>query len=143
MEINRQYFRLILSLAALSLSLAACHGASPGSTGYVPPGSAMSLPQQNVGIAPNGEERGEVVSSCGTRIRIVLAGILNCHFREGGDHDVRWKLQDHTQGLILLSPTSGGRFTKVTITGLVIGSGYFVVRADDGKKLTVNVKVTL
>ncbi|HEY6326440.1 MAG TPA: hypothetical protein VIW73_08030 [Candidatus Cybelea sp.] len=96
------------------------------------------------GILPNGEERGELFSSCGHHIRIVLAGIVNCRFHEVGDSkkDV-FTLKNDTQGLILISPLTGNRYTTFTITALVIGSGHFTVNDGAGDRLTVTVRVSL
>jgi hypothetical protein len=103
----------------------------------------MSPLQQTEAIAPNGEERGEILSSCGRRIHVIVAGIVNCHFRLGGDRDATFTLIDHTHGLILISPTTGNRTTKFTITGVLVGSGYFIVRSDNDRRLRVRVRVTL
>lgn len=138
-----QHSRLVMGMAVLSLLLAACHGGSSGTAPYVPASSA-STQTFDRGITSNNEERGELFSSCGHHIRIVLAAIVNCRFHEvgGGSKDV-FTLKNDTRGLILISPGSGTRDTKFTITGLVLGSGHFTV--NDGKKdhLTVTVRVRL
>jgi len=139
-----QRLRLATGIAALSLILAACHGGSSGTAPYVPAnGTSPQVGDQ--GLAPNDNDRGEIRSSCGHHVRIVLAGIINCRFHEVGDRDALFTLKNDTQGLILISPMSGNRNTKFTITGLVIGSGHFIVRAagDKGHRLFVTVRVVL
>ncbi len=141
---NRQRLRLVTGMAALSLILAACHGGSSGTAPYVP-SSSTSSQVGDQGLAPNDNDRGEIRSSCGHHVHIVVAGIINCRFHEVGDRDAHFTLKNDTHGLILISPMSGNRHTKFTITGLVVGSGHFTVRAggDPGHRLFVTVKVTL
>jgi hypothetical protein len=141
MELNRQLLRVVIGLAALSLSLAACHSSSSGS--YVPPSSGVSAPQADLRVSPAHEEHGEITSSCGNHIRIKVAGILNCRFWEAGYGKATLTLQDHTNGLILISPKTGTRHTNFTITGVLVGSGYFVVQGAAGSSLKVTVKVSL
>ncbi len=134
--------RLVTGMAALSLILAACHGGSSGTAPYVPAGGTSFQQAVDRGITP-GEEHGELFSTCGHHIHIVLLGIVNCHFHERGDRSDRVTLKNNTQGLILISPMSGNGHTKFSITGLLVGSGHFTVY--DGRKnsLVVTVKVTL
>ena len=129
-------------MAALSLILAACHGGSSGTAPYVPAGGTSFQQVVDRGITP-GEEHGELFSSCGLHIHIMLAGSVNCHFHERGNRSDRVTLKNHTHGLILISPTSGNGHTKFSITGLVVGSGHITIQ--DGRKntLVVAVKVTL
>lgn len=139
-----QRLRLVTGLAVLSLILAACHGGSSGTAPYLPSSGISSQQSLDRGIVPNGEERGELFSSCGHHIRIVLAGIVNCRFHEvGGSLKDVFTLKNYTQGLILISPSSGTRYTTFTITGLVIGSGHFTVHDGRGDRLAVTVRVTL
>lgn len=144
MEFNRQVMRLTTGLVAIALGLAACRGASPTSPQYVPSGtSGISSSQLHLAVSPAAGEHGELISTCGKHIKVTIAGIVSCHFREGGivRKDI-FTLHDHTNGLILISPTSGGRATKFTITGLVLGTGYFTVN-DDKDSLRITVRVTL
>lgn len=136
---------LLTGIAALSLILAACHGGSSGTAPYLPGDGASAQRATGRGIAPNDSDRGEILSSCGHRIRIVLAGIVNCRFHEIGGRHAVFTLKNATHGLILISPTTGDRRTTFTITGLVIGSGHFTVRAggDRTHRLLVAVRVTL
>ena len=128
----RQRLRLVTGMTVLSLILGACHGGSSGTAPYLPSAAPA-----------NHEQAGALYSSCGTHIRIVLAGIVNCSFREGGvRHDV-FTLKNHTQGLVLISPLTGNERTQFTITGLVIGSGHFTVHDGKGDRLFVSVRVTL
>jgi hypothetical protein len=99
MEFNRRLSRLVTGSAALVLILTACHGASSGTPSYLPTGSSGISTQQQLdrGIAPAGEERGEMFSSCGHHVRIILAGIVTCRFHEVGDRDAAFTLKNHTQ----------------------------------------------
>jgi hypothetical protein len=145
MEFSRRLSRLVIGSAALALILTACHGASSGTPSYLPTGSSGISTQQQLdrGIAPAGEEHGEMFSSCGHHVRIILAGIVTCRFHEVGDRDAAFTLKNHTQGLILISPMTGNRHTKFTITGLVLGTGSFTVSAGKGHRITVTVHVVL
>jgi hypothetical protein len=131
--------------AALALSIVACHGQSAGTPSYLPAGSSGISTQQQLdrGIAPAGEERGEMFSSCGHHVRIILLGIVTCRFHEVGDRDAAFTLKNNTQGLILISPMTGNRGTKFTITGLLVGTGSFTVSAGKGHHITVTVRVLL
>jgi hypothetical protein len=130
---TKQGLRLVTGMAALSLILAACHDGSSGTAPYLPASSTSF------------QQAGDIRSSCGLHIRIVLAGIVNCRFREIGDRNAVFTLKNDTHGLILISPTTGSRHTVFTITGLVIGSGHFTVHAGNGRthRLVVTVRVTL
>ncbi len=143
-HLSIQRLRLFTGIVAVSLFLAACHGGSSGTAPYVP-SSSLSSQAGDQGLAPNDNDRGEIRPSCGHHVHIVLAGIINCRFHEIGDRDALFTLKNDTHGLILISPMSGNRHTKFTITGLVVGSGHFTVRAkgDPGHVLVVTVKVTL
>jgi hypothetical protein len=145
MEFSRRLSRLVIGSAALALILTACHGASSGTPSYLPTGSSGISTQQQLdrGIAPAGEEHGEMFSSCGHHVRIILAGIVTCRFHEVGDRDAAFTLKNHTQGLILISPMTGNRHTKFTITGLVLGTGRFTVSAGKAHRITVTVHVVL
>ncbi len=139
-----QRVRWVTGMVSLSLILAGCHGGSSGTAPSLPASGASSQQSLDRGIVPSYEERGELFSSCGYHIRIVLAGIVNCRFHEvgGGRKDV-FTLKNDTHGLILISPMTGNRNTTFTITALVVGSGHFTV--NDGKRdyLTVTVRVSL
>jgi hypothetical protein len=144
MEVHWQPLRLVSGSVAFALGLAACHGSPGGSAPYLPGGSSGISSQSHPGAAPNTEERGEIISSCGRHIRIMVAGIVNCRFREPGYGDNSpFTLHNHTQGLILISPSSGSSDTKFTITGVLVGSGFFIVKDNRGHHLTVFVRVRL
>jgi hypothetical protein len=145
MEFSRRLSRLVIGSAALALILTACHGASSGTPSYLPTGSSGISTQQQLdrGIAPAGEEHGEMFSSCGHHVRIILAGIVTCRFHEVGDRDANFTVKNNTQGLILISPMTGNRSTKFTIVGLVLGTGSFTVSAGKGHRITVTVHVVL
>ena len=144
MESSRHILRLIAGSAAFVLLLTACQGGSPPSNGqYLPSGAAgMSAPNGPV-ITPAGGERHEIVSTCGNRIKIKVAGILKCRFHEGGYDDKAFTITNNTNGLVLISRKRVNGDQKVTITGLVVGSGYFTVADKKGHTLIVHVKVSL
>ncbi|MBV9028516.1 MAG: hypothetical protein JO311_07835, partial [Candidatus Eremiobacteraeota bacterium] len=54
-------------------------------------------------ITPAGE-RGEIVSTCGNRVKIKVAGILKCRFHERGYDDKTFTITNNTNGLVLISP---------------------------------------
>jgi len=134
---------LVPGLAAASLILAACHGGSSETAPYLPANGMSSQQSADRGIQPDAD-RGELLSSCGHRIRIVLTGIVDCHFHELGasPKDV-FTLKNDTSGLILISPTTGNRHTTFTITALLVGAGHFTVKDGKRDRLVVKVRVTL
>jgi hypothetical protein len=145
MRFNLKRSGLTAAAAALSASMVACHGQSPGST-YVPSGStALSIPQTGAGLlAPDKKKKKvEIVSSCGQHVHIVIAGIVDCKFREQGYGDGTFTLTNDTKGIVIITPMSGTRATTFTILGALIGSGYFEVKDTRGHVLKVTVKVTL
>jgi hypothetical protein len=145
MRFNLKPIALAAGAAALSASLAACHGQSPGST-YVPTGSTdLSVSQAGPGLASpdKKQKKVEIVSSCGKHVHIVLAGIVDCKFREQGYGDGTFTLTNDTKGIVIISPMSGTRATTFTILGALVGSGYFEVKDTKGHVLKVTVKVTL
>jgi hypothetical protein len=135
--------RLLLGLAALLFGVVACHGGSSAGTPFVPQGSALSQSQPPLDLSPAHAPRGVIVSSCGTHIRIKIAGILNCRFREYGYHDGKFTVKNDTRGLVLFSPNSGNKHTTFTMIGLVAGSGFLVVHDSLHHVLVVHVRVTL
>jgi hypothetical protein len=143
MELNRQILRLVFGVAALSLGLMACHGSPSGGTAYMPASTGASAGGANFGVTPAREERGEVTSTCGKHIHIVVAGFVRCRFWDAGYGHAKFTLDDHTNGLILISPKTGGRHTPFTITGVLVGSGYFIAKDNFGHSLKVTVVVSL
>jgi hypothetical protein len=142
MRFNLRRIHVAAGAAALSLSIAACHGGSPGAS-YVPTGStAPSASQAGTGLAIPDAKR-KIVSSCGKHVRIVLLGVLDCKFKEAGYGNGTFTLTNDTKGLVLISPSSGTRATTFTIAGAVLGSGHFLVKDSKGRTLRVRVKVTL
>jgi hypothetical protein len=126
---------------ALSLSAVACHGQAAGSTGYVPTtATGLSVPSGDAGI--DNAAKGSITSTCGDRVHIVLAGFIDCRFKEKGYAGIL-KIYNHTKGLVGISPSSGTTKTKFTITGLVVGRGSFLVKDHRGNDLKVRVRVTL
>ncbi|HTA53944.1 MAG TPA: hypothetical protein VK755_04305 [Candidatus Acidoferrales bacterium] len=145
MRFNLKRSGLTAAAAALSASMVACHGQSPGST-YMPTGpTALSIPQTGAALpAPNKKQKKvEIVSSCGQHVHIVIAGIVDCKFREQGYGDGTFTLTNDTKGIVIITPMSGTRATTFTILGALIGSGYFEVKDTRGHVLKVTVKVTL
>ena len=126
---------------AFSLTLVACHGQMPGGPSYIPTNSAVSTSQLGGGIAPDTKRK--IVSSCGQHVHIVLAGIVDCKFREAGYGDGTFTLTNDTKGIVVISPSSGTRSTTFTILGALLGSGHFTVKDAKGRELRVTVKVTL
>lgn len=146
MKFNLNRIGLAAAAAALSAGMAACHGQLPGST-YVPAGStALSVPQAGAGLAAPDKKKKkkvEIVSSCGNHVHIVIAGIVDCKFREQGYGNGTFTLTNDTKGIVVITPMSGTRATTFTILGALIGSGYFEVKDSNGHVLKVTVKVTL
>ncbi len=146
MTFNLKRISITAGAAALSLSVVACHGQSPGGSGYVPPAStSFSAAQQSTGFATpdKKKEKIEIVSSCGKHVRIVLLGIIDCKFREENYGDGTFTLTNNTNGIVVISPSSGTRATTFTILGAVLGGGNFVVKDKKGHHLKVRVRVTL
>ncbi|MBV9233276.1 MAG: hypothetical protein JO030_04480 [Candidatus Eremiobacteraeota bacterium] len=142
MESYRHIFRLIAGPVAFALVLTACHGSSPGTGQYIPSGAA-GMTAQGGGITPAHAQRGEIISTCGKHVNIKVAGILKCRFHERGFDDKDFTLKDHTNGLIIISPTHVTDDQKTTITGVAVGSGHFTVKDTKGHHLKVTVKVSL
>jgi hypothetical protein len=82
----------------------------------------------------------KIVSSCGQHIKIVLLGIVQCRFHEQG-YSGSFNITNNTNGLIGITPMTGDKKTVFTVTGLLLGSGNFLVEDGNGVKLKVNVKV--
>jgi hypothetical protein len=88
-------------------------------------------------------DRSVIRSSCGHRIHVVVLGIVDCRFHESGYGNATFTLHDHTNGLVIISPTQGNKTTTFTITGAVVGNGFFTVKDGKGNKVRVRVRVTL
>lgn len=93
--------RLALALGIVLLLAVACQGRSTGAPGYVPAGAdSVASPQML---------QAKIISSCGTKIRIVLLGTVECKFHEN-NHPLRtFTLDDHTNGLTATSSTLSWR----------------------------------
>ena len=87
--------------------------------------------------------RAKIISSCGKHVHIVIAGIVDCKFREPGYGGGTFTLTNDTKGIVVISPSSGTKSTTFTILGALLGSGHFVVKDAKGRELRVTVKVTL
>ena len=125
--------RLALALGVVLLTGVACQGKSTSSAGYVPAGTGdVAAPQMM---------KAKIISSCGTKIRIVLLGSVECRFHEN-NHPLRtFTLVNHTNGLVSISPSSGTKLTTFTVTAILLGNGYFTVKDDDGNQLNVKLEV--
>jgi hypothetical protein len=122
--------------------MVACHGQTPGSSSYIPTNStALSESQSGQGLASPDVRK--IISSCGQHVHIVLAGIVDCKFREPGYGGGTFTLTNDTKGIVVISPSSGTKSTTFTILGALLGSGHFVVKDAKGRELRVRVKVTL
>lgn len=131
---------------SLLLGMVACHGQSPSSPGYLPTStSGVSAPQSvgddGIGI---GRLHDKIISLCGRRLDIIVAGVVRCKFLEKGYGDGRFLLHNHTKGLIFsLLPLTGTRKTKFLVTGIALGTGFFTVRDRHGNILKIRVRVHL
>ena len=125
MRFNLERFGLAAGAVAFSLTMAACHGQSPGNAGYAPTSSsALSAPQAGLGLGSPDSKR-KIVSSCGDHVHIVLAAIIDCKFRERGYGSGTFTLDNHTKGIVIISPSSGTKATTFTILGAVLGQRKF------------------
>lgn len=144
MRFSLKHFGFAAGTVALAAGMAACHGQSPGSAGYIPANSTVLSPQGGTGLAaPDAKKKVQIVSSCGKHVHIVLLGIIDCRFSEKGYGNGTFTLTNDTKGVVVISPMSGDQSTKFTILGALIGSGHFVVKDTNGRHLKVTVKVTL
>jgi hypothetical protein len=144
MRFNSKSISLAASAAALSLSMVACHGQYPGSTGYMPT-STSALPASQVGgIQPAGKKRDiDIHASCSHRLHIVIAGIVDCRFRERGYENGTFTVTDEEKGIVGVTPQSGTQSTVFTIVGLLVGGGHLVWKDTKGNEYKILVKVTL
>jgi hypothetical protein len=133
--------RFVFAIAVLALSAAGCSGGTPSSTQYMPTSTGAAQTPAGATVSPD-KNKAQIISSCGTHIKIVVLGIQTCRFHESG-YTGSFNVTDHTNGLIGISPASGDKKTVFTITALLIGSGYFLVEDGNGRKLRVHVKITL
>lgn len=124
--------RLALALGLVLLTAVACQGRSSSTSGYVPVGTNVATPEMM---------QAKIISSCGTKIRIVLLGSVECRFHEN-NHPLRvFTLVNHTSGLVSISPSSGTKLTTFTVTAILLGSGYFTVKDTDGNQLNVKLEI--
>lgn len=117
------------------VGLSACGGANSGYESYTP--SAQVVSEQ-----PARDAKSPIHSTCGTHIHIVVAGFVDCKFREKG-YGGNFSVLNHTKGLVSISPNKGTKDTTFTVTGVLAGRGYFLVRDRHKNELTVKVRVTL
>ncbi len=141
MRFNLQRVGFAAAAVALSLTMVACHGQTPGSSSYIPTNATALSAQSGSGVASPDVRK--IISSCGKHVHIVLLGIVDCKFREAGYGDGTFTLTNDTKGIVVISPSSGTKATTFTILGAVLGSGHFTVKDAKGRHLSVTVKVTL
>jgi hypothetical protein len=142
MRFNYKTFGIAAGAAILSLSITACHGQYPGDSAYVPTSTTTLPASQPGGIEPAGA-KGQIVSSCGHRLRIIIAAIVNCRFHEKGYGNGTFTVTNDASGIVEVSPSSGTRRTKFTVVGLVVGSGYLLVKDAKGNDFKLRVSVKL
>lgn len=128
--------RIVVGLALFSLSTIGCGGSSaPAVTpAYVPQNSATTF-------APEGKKQEAIHSTCGDKIHIVLLGFVGCKFAEH-DYGGNFKVTVATKGLVGIDPKKGTKDTTFTVTGLIAGKGYFLVRDSQKNILKIRVRVT-
>jgi len=129
----------VAACVAVLFSIVACQASPNATQGFAPYGPYTTAAANGDAASVNNDA---IKSSCGDKIHIVVAGIVDCKFREHG-YGGMFTLRDHTNGLIAISPLKGDRTTKFTITGVLVGRGYFVVTDTHRNKLRVRVRVTL
>ena len=127
--------------AALVLGMVACQGGATAPQSFAPYGSAPAVSTPGNAVLPDKDV--DIKSSCGRKVHVVVAGLVDCRFHEHGYGNGLFKIDDHTNGLVTISPTQGDRRTKFTVTGVAVGSGYFFVTDANNHKLRVRVRVTL
>lgn len=146
MRLNSKSIVIAGSLAALTLGMIGCHGQDPGSAGYMPPSTSV-LPASAIGGMQPAKDHGkkdiDIKSNCGHALHIVIAGIVNCRFREKGYGNGTFTVTDKEQGIVTVSPGSGGKSTVFTIVGLVVGSGHLIWKDTKGRHFKMAVRVTL
>jgi len=139
MRFNWKTFGVAAVAAALFPSVVACHGESPNGSAYTPT-VTTALSRPSVGDFDKAAKH-TIVSTCGDRVHIVLAGFKGCRFSEKG-YRGSFTIHDRTKGLVGTWPSSGTEDTTFTITGLVVGNGAFVIRSKRGDDLVVRIRVT-
>jgi len=144
MRFNSKSITIVCSVAALSLGMFGCHGQYSGTTGYMPPSTnAIPASQSGGGIERTAKKKVKIQSGCGHRLHIVIAGIVNCRFREEGYGNGIFTVTNHETGIIGVTPSSGDKSTVFTIVGLVLGSGHLVWKDSKGREYKIAVRVTL
>ncbi len=142
MRFNLKRIGFAAGAIAFSLTMVACHGQTPGSSSYIPTNSTALSASQSATDSAAPDVR-KIISSCGKHVHIVIAGIVDCKFREPGYGGGTFTLTNDTKGIVVISPSSGTKSTTFTILGALLGSGHFVVKDAKGRELRVTVKVTL
>ncbi|HEY6484844.1 MAG TPA: hypothetical protein VIX83_00475 [Candidatus Cybelea sp.] len=74
---------------------------------------------------------------------LFLLGSADCKFNELELRNGTFKITSETKGFVSISPSSGTSATTFTVSGLLVGSGKFVIKDTKGHSLAVRVKVTL
>ena len=70
---------------------------------------------------------------------ILIAGLVDCKFSEDG-YNGDFSVANDTNGIVLVTPSTGAKSTTFTIVGLVIGSGKLVWSDSKGNKFNMKVK---
>jgi hypothetical protein len=109
-------------------------GQSPGTGNFTVKDTGGHSLQVNVTVPQQ-----PVISTCGRKIQIQIAGIVTCQFHEMG-YDGEFTIDSHLNGIASVSPDHGDKHTQFTVLGLVEGGGYFIVHG--GRNLRVRVLVT-
>lgn len=138
MSFNPKSIIVAAGIVALSLSAVGCNGQVPGTTGYVPSSVASA-------VSADGFQKKDIdiKSNCGHTLHLVIAGLVDCKFREKGYGSGTFTVANDTNGIVLVTPSSGTEATTFTIVGLVLGGGKLVWSDSHSRKFTVKVKVTL
>ena len=122
-----------IALGVVLLTAVACQGRTASTPGYVPVATGNEETPQMM--------RAKIISSCGTKIRIVLLGSVECRFHEDNHPQRVFTLVNHTNGLVSISPSSGTKATTFTVTAILLGSGYFTVKDADGNQLNIQLQI--
>jgi hypothetical protein len=129
--------KLLLATALGVAFLVGCGGGSPSAV----PGAPMAAPLSNAVGSP--DHFPPVQSSCGNHVRIVVLGIVDCRFKQSGNHGGAVTIDtSHLMGIATVSPTSGTTKTDFQVVGVASGQGYFIV-ATQTRKLRVVVSVSI
>jgi len=143
MRFNLKPIALAAGTASLSLAMAACHGQSPTSSGYIPADSTAITAPPAAGVENQARgTKSPIISLCGDVIKIKLLGDVRCKFKEDGYNGV-FKLTNHIPGILELKPLIGDQTTSFLLGGLALGNGFFVVKDLRHNLKIVDVRIVL